>query len=101
MTPAPDSFTRSLIRIAKLQGRSVLEGVVTGQFQVISQKGGKVLVSASQPGKSFSFQIPASLSTDAIMARAEDALAYFDSHDSDEIDLLLKGPIRITRARFC
>jgi hypothetical protein len=84
-----DFFTRSLVRIASLQGREVLEAVVTGQFEVVSANGGRVMTSASGTDKSFTFQVPSALTTDKIMAAAEYALTFFDSHTETEISYFL------------
>jgi hypothetical protein len=84
-------FIKALIRIAKLQGRDVLEAVITGQFKVISEGGGKILVGTTISNKSYSFQVPASLPTDEIMAIAEQALEEFDSRTVEEIDALLSS----------
>lgn len=98
---APDFFIKALIRIAKLQGRGVLEAVVTGQFRVISEGGSKILTSAAMGGKSYSFQIPPSLTTDIIMSKAEEALELFDSTPTDQLDNWLSArPITTTKAVF-
>lgn len=94
-----DPFERSLLRIASLQGRGVLESIVTGQFSIIAA--GKIMVSASATNKSFAFTVPDSLTTDKLMSHADKALAYFDSHSSDEVTNILKSRgNRIAFARF-
>jgi len=99
--PAPDYFIKSLIRIALLKGRSVLEEIVTGQFRVIAEGGGKILSGSSVGGHSFSFQVPPSMTTDAIMAKAEEALEWFDSTPREQIEAMLSTrPITKLRARF-
>lgn len=96
-----DFFTRSLVRIASLQGREVLESVVTGQFEVVSANGGRVMTSASGVDKSFTFQVPSALTTDKIMAAAEYALTFFDSHTTDEIsNFLTARPKKWARTGF-
>lgn len=99
--PSPDYFIRALLRIGSLQGRGVLEAVVTGQFKVISDNGGKQLVATAAGGKSFSFQIPHGLAVDQLMAKAEEALSTFDSLDADELDAYLTTrPLRKTVSVF-
>lgn len=98
-----DFFTRSLVRKASLDpdGRAVLEAIITGQFEVISQNGGRVMTSASGTDKSFTFQVPSALTTDKIMAAAEYALTFFDSHTSAEIaSFLTKRPQSLARVAF-
>lgn len=86
-------FQRSLIRIANLRGRCVLENIITGQFATVEQGGGK-LVNTSVGGKSFSFQIPRAMETDALMGHAEAALLYFDSHTEAQISTLLTTSVQ-------
>ena len=98
---APDFFVKSLLRIALSQGRDVLEAIVTGQFTVIQERGGKMITSLSANGKSFSFQVDPKLSTSDIMGTVEQALEYFDGSTQDEIqEYLSTKPIRKTRIRF-
>lgn len=99
--PSPSFFVRSLVRIASLQGRGVLESVVSGQFTSIATTGGKQMIATSGGGKSYSFQVPLSLSTDSLMASAEEALETFDSLDSAEVAVLLATrPLRKTVSGF-
>jgi hypothetical protein len=99
--PSPAFFTRSLIRVASLQGRAVLEAIITGQFSVITSNGGKQLVGVAAGGKSFSYQVPMGLALDQLMAKAEEALASFDAMDSDEVSALLTTiPLRKTVSGF-
>lgn len=98
---APDFFVKSLLRIALSQGRDVLEAIVTGQFTVIQERGGKMITSLSANGKSFSFQVDPKLSTSDIMGTVEQALEYFDGSTQEEIqEYLSTKPIRKTRIRF-
>jgi hypothetical protein len=98
---APDFFIKSLLRIAMTQGREVLENIVTGQFSMLTEKGGKMMTSLSANGKSFSFQVDPKLSTSQIMATAEEALEFFDGSSLQEIqDYLNTKPVRTTKARF-
>lgn len=91
-------FIRSLLRIACLQGRGVLEVVVTGQFKAV-QEGGLQMISSTTAGQSFSFGVDPKLSTSEIMAAAEEALETFDSYPSvDDVLAALSQP-RVTRAR--
>lgn len=91
-------FIRALLRIACLQGRGVLEAVVTGQFKVV-QEGGLQMISSTTAGESFSFSVDADLSTKEIMEGAEEALETFDSYpDADAVLAALSRP-RVTRAR--
>jgi hypothetical protein len=99
--PAPDFFIRALLRIASLQGRAVLEAIITGQFEIVAVNGGKQLIASTGGGNSFSFQIPPGLTTDALMARAEEALSTFDALDSTELSqILTTAPLRKTVACF-
>lgn len=98
---SPDFFVKSLLRIALSQGRDVLEAIVTGQFTVIQERGGKMITSLSANGKSFSFQVDPKLSTSDIMGTVEQALEYFDGSTQEEIqEYLSTKPIRKTRIRF-
>lgn len=98
---APDFFIKSLLRIALSQGRDVLEAIVTGQFTMIQERGGKMITSLSANGKSFSFQVDPKLSTSDIMGTVEQALEYFDGSTQEEIqEYLSTKPIRKTRIRF-
>jgi hypothetical protein len=98
---APDFFIKSLLRIAMTQGREVLENIVTGQFSMLSEKGGKMMTSLSANGKSFSFQVDPKLSTSQIMATAEEALEFFDGSSLQDVqDYLNTKPVRTTKARF-
>ena len=82
-------FVRVLLRIASLQGRTVIEALVTGQFSIV-QGGGKVMTTATATNKSFSFTIDQGLTTSAVMAAADQALAWLDSHTADELTAFLK-----------
>lgn len=98
---APDFFIKSLLRIAMTQGREVLENIVTGQFSMLTEKGGKMMTSLSANGKSFSFQVDPKLSTSQIMATAEEALEFFDGSSLQDVqDYLNTKPVRTTKARF-
>lgn len=98
---APDFFTKSLLRIAMTQGREVLENIVTGQFTLLSEKGGRQMTSLSANGKSFSFQVDPKLSTSELLGRVEEALEFFDGSTLDEVQTYLSTkPLRRTRARF-
>lgn len=98
---APDFFIKSLLRIAVLQGRAVLENIVTGQFTILSERGGRMLTSLGANGKSFSFQVDPKLSTSEVMATAEEALEYFDGSTLQEVqEYLNTKPVKRTRARF-
>ena len=98
---SPDFFIKSLLRIAMVQGRDVLEAIVTGQFTVIQERGGKMITSLSANGKSFSFQVDPKLSTADLMGTVEQALEYFDGSTQEEIqEYLSTKPIRKTRIRF-
>lgn len=98
---SPDFFTKSMLRIAVTQGREVLENIVTGQFTLISEKGGRQMTSLSANGKSFSFQVDPKLSTSELLARVEEALEYFDGSTLDQVRAYLSTkPLKRTRARF-
>jgi hypothetical protein len=98
---APDFFIKSLLRIAMTQGREVLENIVTGQFTLISEKGGRQMTSLSANGKSFSFQVDPKLSTSELLSRVEEALEFFDGSTLDQVQTYLSTkPLRRTRARF-
>ena len=98
---APDFFIKSLLRIALSQGRDVLEAIVTGQFSVIQERGGKMITSLSANGKSFSFQVDPKLSTADLMGTVEQALEYFDGSTQEVVqEYLSTKPIRKTRIRF-
>ncbi len=97
----PDYFVKSLIRNASILGRDVLEQIVLGEFKVVSKNSGKTLTGSSIGGKSFSFQVPASLSTDQILAKAEEALEWFDGSTKEQIKRMLSTrPITVVRGRF-
>lgn len=81
-------LVRPLLRIASLQGREVIEALVTGQF-TIAKASGKVMTTATATNKSFSFTIDPSMSAGALMKAADEALAWFDSHTSDELAAFL------------
>jgi hypothetical protein len=98
---SPDFLIKSLLRIAMTQGREVLENIVTGQFTLISEKGGRQMTSLSANGKSFSFQVDPKLSTSELLARVEEALEFFDGSTLDQVQTYLTTkPLRRTRARF-
>jgi hypothetical protein len=98
---SPDFFLRSLLRVASLQGRGVLEAIVTSQFSAVSTNGGKQLTGATANGKSFSYTVPAGLSLLEVMARMEEALEWIDSHTSDELTAILSTKAATyTTARF-
>jgi hypothetical protein len=98
---SPDFFIKSLLRIAMTQGREVLENIVTGQFTLISEKGGRQMTSLSANGKSFSFQVDPKLSTSELLSRVEEALEFFDGSTLDQVQTYLSTkPLRRTRARF-
>jgi hypothetical protein len=97
----PDFFTKSLLRIAMAQGREVLENIVTGQFTLISEKGGRQMTSLSANGKSFSFQVDPKLSTSELLARVEEALEFFDGMTLEQVQRYLSmRPITKIKARF-
>jgi hypothetical protein len=98
---APDFLIKSLLRIAMAQGREVLENIVTGQFTLVSEKGGRQMTSLSANGKSFSFQVDPKLSTSALLACVEEALEFFDGSTLEEVQRYLSTrPLRRTKARF-
>lgn len=98
---SPDFLIKSLLRIAMTQGREVLENIVTGQFTLISEKGGRQMTSLSANGKSFSFQVDPKLSTSELLSRVEEALEFFDGSTLDQVQTYLTTkPLRRTRARF-
>lgn len=84
MTP----FVKPLLRIAKLQGRAVIEALVTGQFE-IAKGGGKVMTQATATNKSFSFTIDQGMTSSGLMICADEALAWLDSHTADELAAFL------------
>lgn len=94
-------FIRSLLRIACLQGREVLEAVVTGQFQAV-QQGAVQMISSATAGQSFSFAVDPKLGVSEIMATAEQALELFDSYPDDAAVLaaLKQPPVTRSRAFF-
>lgn len=99
---SPSFFIKSLIRVANAQGRGVLEAIVTGQFDVLKNTGGKQLTGATAGGKSFTYQIPQGLEVNELMAKAEEALEFFDSCDAEQIaNYLKRRPDSRTVARFC
>lgn len=83
-----NSFVKPLLRIASLQGREVLESLVTGQFSVVAG-GGKVMTQATATNKSFTFTIDQNLTASKIMEYADEALAWYDSHTPDELAAFL------------
>lgn len=98
---APSYFIRSLLRIYNLQGREVIEALVTGQFTLVADKGGKMATSLSANGKSFSFQVDSKLTTSGLMAMAEEALTYIDGSTEAQLTALLSTrPIKTTVAIF-
>ena len=95
------SIVRPLLRIAKLQGRAVLESLVTGQFTLV-QGSGKVMTQATATNKSFSFTLDSSLSVSAIINDADTALAWFDSHSTAELNsFLTRRASSVAIARYC
>ena len=98
---APSFFTKSLLRIAKLQGRSALESLVTGQFTTLSAQGGKQITTASENGKSFSFQVDSGMGVSQLMSYAEEALEYWDGSTPEQVETLLGSkPVHVTRGTF-
>ena len=91
-------FIRSLLRVGGLQGRAVLEALVTGQFQAV-QQGGLQMITSSTAGQSFSFGVDPKLSISEIMAAAEQALEIFDQYDTPADVLAALTQRRIDRAR--
>ena len=84
-----------------MQGREVLENIVTGQFTLITEKGGRQMTSLSANGKSFSFQVDPKLNTSDLLGRVEEALEFFDSSTLEEVQrYLTTRPLRKTKARF-
>lgn len=100
---APDFFIRSLLRVASIQGREVLEAVVLGQFtDTINDGNGLRVISTSINGKTASFSADPKLGTMDLMAKAEEALETFDGLGVDAvIALLSRAPVTRARARFC
>ncbi len=98
---SPDFFLRSLLRVASLQGRGVLEAIITGQFEVVSTNGGKQLTGATANGKSFSYAVPTKLGVDGAMEYSEEALEWLDSHTNAELTAILSNKAATyTTARF-
>ncbi len=86
-------FIRSLLRVGGLQGRAVLEALVTGQFKAV-QEGGLQMITSSTAGQSFSFGVDPKLSISEIMAAAEQALEIFDQYDTAaDVLAALKQPV--------
>ena len=75
-----------LMRVIKLRGRKAIENVLLAEYDVIEDKGGGKLISTSIGGKSFSFQMPSSLSADQLMVACEETLRLWDSLDADQRD---------------
>ena len=97
---APDYFIKSLIRVARAQGRGVLLAIVTSQFQIVKDSGGKTLTGATANGKSFSYTIPSGLALDSLMAKAEEALEWFDGSTTAQVDAMLATrPTSVTVGR--
>jgi len=86
--PSSAEFQLVLLRVIKLRGRACIESVLLGEFDIVSGQGGGKLVNTSVGGKSFSFQLPASLSADALMVACDEALRTWDSLDATQRDLL-------------
>jgi len=90
-----------LLRIASLQGRGVIEALVTGQFEIVKGSG-KVMISASATNKSFSFQVDPALSVAVIMTAADKTLSWFDSHTTAELaSFLTRRATNKARVFFC
>lgn len=87
---APTPFIRSLIRVANAQGREVLESIITGQFTVLKDSGGKQLTGVTAGGKSFTYTVPPSLSIEQLMGAMEEALEFFDSMTAEQVANYLK-----------
>ncbi len=81
-------FITALLRVIKLRGRDVIESVFLGEFSIVSGQGGGKLVNTSVGGKSFSFQLPASMTSDALMVACDAALRQWDSLDATQRALL-------------
>lgn len=107
---APSFFVRSLLRVAKLQGRAVLEAIVTGQFVYI-QNGGRRMIRTKVEGKEFDYNFPPNLQLDAVMGYVEAALEQWDGMAAEDtaagnavnttVNLILSTrPITATRAGF-
>lgn len=95
---APNYLVRAFLRVACLQGRDVLEALVTGQFTAV-QQGGMQMISSTSVGQSFAFNVDPKLSISEIMALAEEALETFDGMGGvDAVTAFLKRP-PVTRAQ--
>ena len=95
-------ITQALMRVVKLRGRKAIENVLLAEYDVIEDKGGGKLIATSIGGKSFSFQMPSSLSADALMVACEETLRLWDSLDSDQRDAYFTvRRQKTTRAVFC
>jgi hypothetical protein len=81
-------FILALLRVIKLRGRDVIETVFLGEFSIVSGQGGGKLINTSVGGKSFSFSLPASMSSDALMIACDRALRQWDSLDATQRALL-------------
>lgn len=86
--PSSSEFQLVLLRIIKLRGRECIENLLLGEYAAVEQQGGGKLINTSVGGKNFSFQLPASLSADAIMVACNEALSTWDSLDDTQRDTL-------------
>ena len=98
---APSYFVKSLLRIGALQGRPVLEALVTGQFTTL-QQGGMRMVSTAVAGQAFTFAVDSKLGVQEIMSTAEEALETWDGLGGAEAvaALLARPPLTRAPARF-
>lgn len=73
-------FVQALLRWAKKQEdpAASLEQIVTGQFEKLNAAGGKVLISSTVNGKSFTYTLPSGMSEVKLIELAEVALQYYE-----------------------
>lgn len=90
----------SLLRLAALDGRQAVEDIWRGQFEVLA--GGKVMTTVSATNKSFSFTLPQGGTPGDITVAADKALAWIDSHTSDELAAFItRRSQNVAAVRFC
>lgn len=81
----PNGLSRVLVRVGSLQGREVLENLITGQFETIMQQNGRVMITASATNTNFSYVLPSGMDPASITTAAEDALTFIDAHSEEEV----------------
>lgn len=82
--PVDNEFVTALLRVIKLRGRDVIEGLFLGEFEVVKTQGGAKITSTSVGGQSFNMTLPASMTTDMLMTACDMALRQWDSLDETQ-----------------